>query len=319
MRPGRLFTPVVSLIAVLAVSGCGVGFGAGEQDGSAELAITRDYGSEVLVSRTVDGLGQSSTAMRLLDGSTEIETRYGGGFVQSIDGISATAAARSSDWFYYVNGIAAERGAAEFLVGAGDRMWWDFRDWTDAMDINAVVGSYPAPMSTGYDGERWPVKVECVVKGEACGLVEDRVSSDGIETAGSESSGFEPGSESLRILVGEWAGIEADPDAARLGSAPAVSGVFARFVDQGSGVNLEGLDVTGEPAARFGAGTGLIAAVRKGSAPPVWVVTGTDREGVEAAAAALDEESLRNRYAVVVFDGEATGLPLTAETGEPLP
>ncbi len=270
--------------------------------------ITRDYGSEVLLERTVEGLSQSSTAMRLLDDSSEIETRYGGGFVQSIDGISSTAGARSSDWFYFVNGIAAERGAAEFLVAPGDRMWWDFRDWADAMDVNAVVGSYPAPLSTGFDGAAWPVVVECAREGAACDLARERLESDGVELAQPDA-----GAEALRVLVGDWSSIAADPAAERLRSSPAVSGVFARFDDQGPAVELEGLDFTGSTVESFGAGAGLIAAVRRGTEPPVWLVTGTDATGVEAAAAGLVEESLRNRYAVVVSDGATTGLPIDGE------
>ncbi len=305
MRSGGLLAPVVSLIAVLAVTGCGVGFGAGDQEGNAELVVTRDYGSGVLVSRTVDRLSQSSTAMRLLDESAEVETRYGGGFVQSIDGISGSAGERSSDWFYFVNGIAAERGAAEFLIGPDDRMWWDFRDWTDAMDVDAVVGSYPAPMGTGYDGERWPVTVECRVEGPACDTVEDRLSSDGIDTAGSDS-----GADALRFLVGDWESIKADPAAARLGSGPDVSGIFARFDSGSSGVTLQGLDVRGDAVREFGPGSGLIAATRKGEEPPVWVVTGTDPEGVLLAAAALSPEDLLNRYAAFVWNGQVGSLPL---------
>ncbi len=253
--------------------------------------------------------------MRLLDDSAEIETLYGGGFVQSIDGLSGSSGARSSDWFYFVNGIAAERGAAEFLVRPGDRMWWDLRDWTDAMDVNAVVGSYPAPLNTGYDGSLWPVAVECAREGPACELARERLAADGVEFDGPESEGSGPSEDVLRVMVGEWAQIVSDPVAARLGSGPDTSGVFARFTGGGAAVRLEGLDVTGEAAVRFGAGAGLVAAMRRGQDPPVWLVTGTDLEGVESAAAALGQDQLRNHYAVVVADGEVSPLPIAVETG----
>lgn len=302
----------MAVLAALALTGCGVGFGPGGKSGNADLTVTRDYGHEVLTSVSVDGLSQSSTAMRLLDRSAEIETRYGGGFVQAIAGITGSSGTRSSDWFYFVNGITAERGAAEFVVNPGDRMWWDFRDWTDAMDINAVVGAYPAPMSTGYDGENWPVVVECrVPDGAACDLVEDRLSDDGI--------GLDPGASAanaLRILVGAWPAIESDPAASRLDSAPSASGVFARFGEPEGSVSLDGLDASGEPVARLGAGAGLIAATRNGAGPPVWLVTGTDSDGVEQAAAALGEANLKNRYAALVFDGRIVSVPFAGRGGE---
>ena len=50
----------------------------------------------------------------MLDREAEITTRYGGGFVQSIDGLEgALDAGRSLDWFFFVNGIESSTGAAE--------------------------------------------------------------------------------------------------------------------------------------------------------------------------------------------------------------
>ncbi len=295
---------------MLVLSGCGVGFGAGEQHGSAELTVTTGYGSELMTSRSLDGLSKSSTAMRLLDESTEIETRYGGGFVQSIQGISGTAGSRSSDWFYFVNGVAAERGAAEFLVRPGDSVWWDFRDWTDAMDLNAVVGSFPAPMSNGFDGSAWPVVVECRVDGPACDLVETQLASHGVEVSDAGPTA------ALRILVGDWRSVRSDAAAQKLASTPAVSGVFARFVQSDGRVTLHGLGVDGETVREFGAGSGLIAATRRADEPPVWMVTGTDRAGVGLAAAALDPGDLANRYAAFVRDGRVGSLPMAGSGTE---
>ena len=300
---------------VLALAGCGAGFGAGESGGEADLTVTRDYGYEVLISDTVDGLNASSTAMRILDAEAEVETRYGGGFVQSLDGISGSSGARSSDWFYFVNGIAAERGAAEFLVRPGDRMWWDFRDWTDAMDVNAVVGSYPAPMAGGYDGRTWPVVVSCPTRaGDACQTVRERLAGDGVDL-GPEADGSGDGEtqeEALRVLVGEWSRISAERDAPRLESEPAASGVFARFRPDGGKFVLDALDREARAERTYGPGTGLVAATRAGSGPPVWVVTGTDADGVRLAAEAIGEENLRNRYAAVVSGGRIASLPAPA-------
>ena len=48
--------------------------------------------------------------MRVLEGSAEISTRYGGGFVQSIEGLEAEQSdGRSLDWFFYVNGVESTR------------------------------------------------------------------------------------------------------------------------------------------------------------------------------------------------------------------
>jgi hypothetical protein len=106
--------------------------------------VTRDYGSKTLVDETETDPHSSETVIRFLDREADITTRYGGGFVQSIDGLAgAERAGRRYDWFFYVNGIESPVGSAEVHVHGGDRIWWDYRDWTSAMQVPAVVGSWP--------------------------------------------------------------------------------------------------------------------------------------------------------------------------------
>jgi hypothetical protein len=298
------------------LAGCGVGFGPGESSGEAELAVTRDYGSQVLLEKQVGPLNQSSTALRLLDQNAEIETSYGGAFVDSIESISSESGSRSRDWFYFVNGIAAERGAAEFVIEPGDRMWWDYRDWTDAMDINAVVGAFPAPMKGGYDGVRWPVSVDCLSVRPACDEVSRRLEEAGVEL-GPESTA---GPDVLRVLVGKWAEVGRDEVAAELEKGPSASGIFAGFVGGGGRTRLVGLDSQADPAVDFGRESGLVAALRRGNAPPLWLVTGTDPAGVGSAAAALAGEKLKGRYAAAVSPEGVFSLPVEpGEAGERTP
>jgi uncharacterized protein DUF4430 len=113
--------------------------------------VTRDYGSVPVLEATIPDPAESETVMRALDREVEVETRYGGGFVDSIEGVEGSAVedGRSLDWFFYVNGVESSVGAAEVPVRPGDRIWWDHRDWTDAMRVPAVVGSWPQPFSSG--------------------------------------------------------------------------------------------------------------------------------------------------------------------------
>ena len=91
------------------------GSGRREDTGDASLLVTRDYGSRVLFDNPGLAVNESSNAMRLLDGNAELETRYGGEYVQSVDGLSGDRKdGRSFDWFFAVNGIVAERGSAQF-------------------------------------------------------------------------------------------------------------------------------------------------------------------------------------------------------------
>lgn len=298
----RISAGILLLVTVAVLSACGLG--PGDDRGTARLLVTRDYGREVILDKPELKLDESSTAMRLLDGEAELETAYGGGFVQSVNGIAgAGGKGRSFDWFYSVNGVVAERGSAEFPLEDGDVVWWDYRDWTDAMEVGAVVGAYPAPLDTGYDRREWPVRLECPDEIRACGMARNRLAEDGVKP---ETSGEE---DAIRVVVAEWKTLGRLPEGRRLAAGPSHSGVFAKFGPDG----LTGLDVEARPARKFGSGTGLVAAMRRGDRPPVWIVTGTDPAGVEQAVAALNPVDLARRYAAVVFEGRVGSLPWDEE------
>jgi hypothetical protein len=234
-----------------------------------------------------------------------VATRYGGGFVQSIDGLEAQEGfGRSRDWFFYVDGVESPVGAADYSLRGGESVWWDYRDWSAALSVPAVVGSWPQPFSGGYDGHRHPVSVDCRGGGGACVTVRGR-----LRTAGASPASGSP-ADAIRVLVGPWDRVRDDPAAAQIEAGPQHSGVFADFRLTAAGYALQGLGEDGEVATSFGGGAGLVAATRRGESPPVWVVTGGDRAGVAAAAATLDGPDLRDRYAVVVEDGEEVPLPV---------
>ncbi len=141
------------LLASLALVGCG-GAERGST-GTARLWITRDRGATLLVSTTVPA---GETLMRALRSQAKVETRYGGRFVVAINGVRGSLSARH-DWFWFVNGLAGDRSAAEYRLQAGDVAWWDYRDWTDDSDLEVVAGSFPEPFLHGYDGHVHSVAV----------------------------------------------------------------------------------------------------------------------------------------------------------------
>ena len=298
------------VLAVLGLAGCGLGAGEEEsRDEGANLLITRDFGRQGLGRVQFDPIPASATVMRLLQEDYEVQTRYGGGFVQSIDGITGGRdRGRPVDWFYYVNGIEASTGAAERRVAAGDRIWWDRHDWGKAMRIPAVVGSFPEPFLSGTEGKRLPIRIECAPGARReCGEVAERLEIAGVKETATSTIGQIQERELLRVLVGPWSEVRKDPATLRLERGPEASGVFARPVDGGRGLEL--LSPSGRVVETVGGGTGLIAATSLEDAPPVWVVTGTDAVGVSAAAAALQEDLLRNRFGAVIQQGKASSLP----------
>jgi hypothetical protein len=98
--------------------------------------------------------------MQALRRVADVKTRYGGRFVQAINGIAGSLSAQR-DWFYFVNGYEADRGAAEYRLRPGDVEWWDFRSWAGpgGEHVPVVVGAFPEPFLHGYGGKRRPAVV----------------------------------------------------------------------------------------------------------------------------------------------------------------
>lgn len=284
-------------------AGCGLGPGSGV--GTVDLTVTREFGA-VKMSEASGEANESDTVMRFLEGKDEIETRYGGGYVQTIDGVSeGERGGHPYDWFFYVNGLESPIGAAEVSLEGGEQIWWDNHDWSASEHVPAVVGSWPAPFTTGWEGHEPVVAVECDGGGAACATVTAALKKEGVDaTAGDPPKG------AIRVLVGPWAKLRSDPAAKLLENGPAESGIYADFEGSGSNWKLVGLDENGKEARTFGADAGLVAATRKYEGPPVWLVTGGSGAAVRAAAEALDTADLRDHYAVASEAGAVTPLPL---------
>jgi hypothetical protein len=306
----RFARSIAALPALLAsaalVAGCGAG--PGESPAGTRLTVTQDFGSREVRELDAPKVGGQETVMRLLQRNATVKTRFGGGFVQSIDGIAGgRRGARPLDWFYYVNGVEASEGANATRVHPGDRVWWDRHDWGAAMRIPAVVGSFPTPFVAGIGGRRLPVRIECVDPRSApCDQVGRRLTDLGVPAAHG-GLGRSATEQTLRVLVGPWSTLRVDPGLARLERGPGASGVFAR--PSRDGREIRTLDTRGRTVRTLGPGTGLVAATRDGEAPPVWAVTGTDAAGVAAAAGAFTERALARRFAVAVAGGRPVALP----------
>ena len=118
--------------------------------------MTRDGGSEVILTTTVPA---GLTVLQALDREADIETRYGGRYVQAIEGVEGSLA-RQKDWFYFLNGIEPDVGATEVRLRPGDVAWWDFRSWAEQMAAPVVVGAFPEPFLHGFDGRTRPASVQ---------------------------------------------------------------------------------------------------------------------------------------------------------------
>jgi Domain of unknown function (DUF4430) len=298
-------------LAACALPAAGCGLGAGDERASeGSLTVTRDFGELPLRREQTKGATETETVMRLLERDFDVETRYGGNFVQEIDGVAGgREGGRRVDWFYYVNGIEAGVGAAERKVSPGDRIWWDHHDWTAAMRIPAVVGSFPEPFLSGSQGRRLPIRLVCLPgAGRACDEVETRLQDEGVKGTARSVLEQSAGKEVLRVLIGPWSEVRKDTAARKLESGPAASGVFARPTAAGDRIDL--LDPRGRTVRVLGHGGGLVAATSVEAQQPTWLVTGVDGIGVAAAAAAMTEDELTDHFAIAIEEGRTVPLPV---------
>src|SRR6201999_2618369 len=192
--------------------------GPGPGTKSVTVTVTRQFGSRPVKAVSTGKVPGSETVMRMLERSFKITTRYGGGFVQSISGVAPSGA--RNDWFYYVNGVQASKGAATTAVHAGDHIWWDLHDWSATQNIPAVVGSFPEPFTNGIGGKRYPVTLECATNVDAaCTQVTKAMTAQHVPTS-SQLLGTGSGPSTLGIVVGTWREIHSEVAAELIDHGP---------------------------------------------------------------------------------------------------
>ena len=296
----------VCIALCLGLAGCG--FGAGEPKGGsgAQLNVTRDFGRTTVTTARLPKVRPSDTVMRFLQSHAKTKTRYGGGFVQSINGISGGGSGGRDDWFYFVNGVEAPTGAADRALSPGDVVQWDYRRWDATPRVPAIVGAFPEPFLHGQKGTRYPTRVECAASTDSCVEVQSKLDAAGVPT-GSGSLGSEARGGVLRVEVGKWADLRTLQDLDSLERGPKASGVYARFDASGA---LHLIDAAGNVVQTAPPGTGLVAAIIPPDQQPLWVVTGVDEAGVARAAELLTKAKLHNAYAVAALPSGPQRLPL---------
>jgi hypothetical protein len=300
----RVRAAVAALITAMVCAGCGFGPGAGPS--AVDLRVTRDFGSTTLKTAGEGKVPGAQTEMQLLEHNAKVSTKYGGGFVESIDGHSGTS--DHYDWFFYVNGVQAKKGAAATNVKTGDHIWWDLHDWQETQTIPAVVGSFPEPFEHGINGQRYPTTLECGAQVKpACNIVSAEFAKFKIP-ASPQVIGTGSGPDTLSINVGLWSQLAPEVAAELIDHGPRASGVYAHFSANGKQLFLE--DPAGKVVKTLGPGAGLIAATADPTDVPTWLVGGTDKAGVMAAARAVTPAVLAGHFALAVQGDKTYPVPL---------
>jgi len=282
------------------------------------VVATQNFGQKLMFDETLE-VPSGTSAMAALMKVAAVETSHGGGFVDAIDGIRSGFTGSQPtrrDWFIYINGIQSNTGALDYTLHDGDVQHWDFHDWSFHQFIPAIVGDFPEPLLNGYGGAVYPTII-VYQDGwrEDAKRLANKLNSIGIErvsiTGDDELGNNEKESSNLILL-----GTPEFPPIAELNQVWKRLGFYAHFQDD----ILKVFDSKGELSTEYGDGTGIIQATRSPWNPKgigvcentVWIISGTDIEGLKGAINALVSQynDLEYACAVVIVAGEIIRIPL---------
>jgi hypothetical protein len=288
-----------------------------QKAGQFQLFVTENFGQRQVFHSSV-GYAQGQSLLDVMREHLEIETSYGGGFINAINGTKSGYTDKSiftrkkRDWFYYVNGSIAAVGADAYAAKSGDEVWWDYHDWSGSgSSAYCVVGSYPHPFTLGYNGSA-PGTVVYYGSGHAeeANRVASALTAAGagrVRTAVYNNEDLMAAGTNT-VVVGTWAELSGKSNIAELFGAPTRTGLYAAF----EGDRVIGLNYQGKGTEVSGAGAILATGSGNGDPTPTWLIIGATEAGLDAAVNTLvhNPGALRGKIGALVDGGTVTGVPV---------
>jgi hypothetical protein len=281
-----------------------------------ELGVTVNFGRQSLFGKRL-GFQDGDTVMDVLQDNLDVDTAYGGGFVNAIQGVKSGYTGQGSakvkqDWFFWVNGSIADMGASDYQLKQGDDVWWDFHSWEGTTGIPAVIGQYPHPFTTGYRGvtrkttiyygngeEAEAKKLQVALQSQGAGSVDVTPYTDAAISSRTQNT----------VVLGTNSELLSHTAIRNLLSVGIKRGEYIQFGNQ----SFTTLRESGTTDSVYGAGSGAILAIGNGSGDtaPVWVVAGVDPAGLDAAVSVLTSRpaSIYHMISAVITKNGVVGVP----------
>ncbi len=298
------------IVALILLTGC-----ADNETGQAEsrqlrILVTRDYGREILAEKIVAPSGDD-TVMDLMQDNFNVETAYGGGFVNSIDGLksgyigngNSQKKGTKNDWFYYVNGVMAEIGADQYMCEDVNTVSWDFHDWGGDMYVRTRINAWPdrlegrrVEIAYGPDFEKEAGKIKEAAQKIGGYAVESSVESLDMEDL-----------EKDALFIGEWEDANKNEFIKEVFENRDKAGLYYVFNDEG----LLLFDNNGELSGISEKGA-IAASIQKtyGSEALVILIVGNDAGMIEKVVdVLLDSESMKGAFGIAVTEDGVSYVP----------
>jgi len=278
------------------------------------LWVTRDFAQSQLYGSEV-AFNPGDSVMDILKKHLDVKTEYGGGFVESINGLSSGytgADKKTRDWFYYANGIITSVGALDYKPTPGDVIWWDYHDWGGAVFTPALIGAFPEPFVSGYRGQK-PGTI--VLTAPGCEQ-QGRQMVDYLHNLGAEKVTVQPyeekivtASDKITLVVGLWDQFAGERFWQGMQKQRKKTGLFFELTPD----YFATLDMNGEIVAKYNQQVGAITATGSGMGDPtpVWLVTGLDQAGLDEAVSVFTTKpvSFKQYFGALITGGEVLPVP----------
>lgn len=274
-----------------------------------------DHMSEELLSLQAK-VEPGDSVMSFLRRHVRLDTSSGGSFVIQIAGHPALPK-MGCDWFYYVNGLMAEVGAAARKLNPGDHLWWDYHCWENGAMIPGVIGAYPQPFLSqpGQSSDKtssWHVQIlhSPELEREALDLFES------LQHAGvllRKLSSFQPGliskAEQPIIVLAPWNILAIDPYIKEAHENWGKTGFAAEF---SATDRICPRDWHGNSDTCFADSSVILSLPGPRQGVPLWIVSGTDARAVQDAVEFLCKRpnELRGNASLLITQERVIGLPL---------
>ena len=302
---------IIAFLLAIVLSGC-------HPQPSGKIAVkvivSQNFGNKLVLDELAR-ISDSANALDALQKVATVETKYGGGFVEAINGIRSQYSENkvNGDWFFYVNGISANVGGLSYKLCNGDIEHWDFHDWSLRAFVPAIIGDFPQPFLSGYQGKVSPtIIVYDKAFQDAAQDLMNKLEELGVERVTTQIATKllpQDKKHSNLILLGTE-----DFDLISELNENRKLGFYIHFEDSKAVI----YDSQGNKT-QYESGCGLIQATQNPWNPKgigvcenvVWIVSGTNENQVQNAATILTNHDERFRYAcaAVVIGEEVIKVP----------
>ncbi len=302
----------------LLITGCAVGDTA-DVDTNIHMIVTKDFGNQGIYNEEVKLDYEEESVLELTMKNLEVETAYGGGFVNAINGIKSEFTGltkkKKTDWFYYVNGILSEIGSGDYYVKDGDNIIWDYHDWSIRTYMTSIIGAYPKLFINGHGDQIFPVEIYYTKDyEEEVKKLEEFINKESVNVEVKSELLNENNRENISndnvhtILIGNYQYINEIKYIENLYDGGTTNGFF--YDIKGDKIDIK--NFRGDTVKSYDKGAAISSSLKNyGSSDTLWIITGNDNKMISKAINIMHQhpEKIKGMFSAIVTEKGVENLP----------